>query len=476
MEIDYSKTMIDKVKRFVEQNQMLQPGDFVAAGVSGGADSVCLLLILRELQKDIPFELTVVHVNHKIREEAGEDAAFVEELCSRLGCDFHYAEYDVKQYAAGKNLSEEEAGRELRYQAFREILEAAGVDKEHGKIAVAHNQNDNAETVLFHLFRGTGLAGLSGIRPVRENVIRPLLCVSRGEIEAYLAGRQVSYCIDRTNNEDTYTRNRIRHHILRYAEEHISSCAGEHICDTSVMMREAHEYIRKNAQCAFDRCVQWENHTLRADVSEFLKEEPFLQKEILLLAVEQLTTHRKDISACHIQAFHNLFLQEGNRGTDLPGGLQAYREYGQVVLAGRRSEPDGQLYVELQPPDTVELPDGAVLKSRIFPADVVENKKDIPQKAYTKWFDYDKIIESLVLRTRRTGDYLIINRQGNRKTLKEYLIEEKIPKSLRDRLPVLADGNHVLWVAGHRISEHYKVDQQTKTVLEIQMTGGTYDG
>ena len=468
--------MIDKVKRFIEQNQMLQPGDFVAAGVSGGADSVCLLLILRELQKEIPFELTAVHVNHRIREEAGEDAAFVEELCRSLGCAFRYVEYDVKQYAAAKGISEEEAGRELRYQAFRETLETSGADREHGKIAVAHNQNDNAETVLFHLLRGTGLAGLSGIRPVRENVIRPLLCVSREEIEAYLAKRQVCYCIDRTNNEDTYTRNRIRHHILQYAEEHISNCAGEHIYDISVMMREAHEYIRKNARQAFDRCAQQKGDTLRMEVSVFLKEDPFLQKEILLLAVEQMTAHRKDISACHIQAIHDLFLQEGNRSADLPGRLQAYREYGQVVFAERQTRPEEAFYVELQPLDTVELPDGGVLKIRIFPAEGMQNRKDIPQKAYTKWFDYDKIIESLVLRTRRTGDYLIINRQGNRKTLKEYLIEEKIPKSLRDRLPVLADGNHILWVAGHRISEHYKIDEQTKTILEVQITGGTYDG
>ena len=455
---------------------MLQPGDFVAAGVSGGADSVCLLLILRELQKEIPFELTVVHVNHRIREEAGHDAAFVEELCRRLGCDFRYVEYDVKQYAAAKGISEEEAGRELRYQAFRETVEASGADKEHGKIAVAHNQNDNAETVLFHLFRGTGLAGLTGIRPVRENVIRPLLCVSREEIESYLAKRQVRYCIDRTNNEDTYTRNRIRHHILQYAEDHISSRAGEHIYDTSVMLTEEHEYIRKNARQAFDRCVQRKGNTLRMAVSSFLKEDSFLQKEILLLAVEQMTAHRKDISACHIQALHDLFLQEGNRRADLPGGLQGYREYGQVVLAERQTLQRKELYVELQPPETVELPYGGALKTGIIPIEGAQNRKDIPQKTYTKWFDYDKIVESLVLRTRKPGDYLIINGQGNRKSLKEYLIEEKIPKGLRDQLPVLADGNHILWVAGHRISEHYKIDEQTKTILEVQITGGTYDG
>ena len=176
--------MITSVMNYMNTYHMLQAGDTVAAGISGGADSVCLLFVLCTIRKHLPFRLIAVHVNHLIREEAGEDAAYVERLCREWGCPYRYVEEDVAGYARGNRMSVEEAGRFLRYRAFAQVLREA--DAPDGKIAVAHNQNDNAETVLFHLFRGSGLAGLSGIRPVRGNVIRPLLGTPRAEIEAFL--------------------------------------------------------------------------------------------------------------------------------------------------------------------------------------------------------------------------------------------------------------------------------------------------
>ena len=196
--------------------------------LSGGADSVCLFLMLCELAEEIDFHLAVVHVNHKIRPEAAADAAYVEELCKSRNIPFILEEKDVKEYAREKHLSEEEAGREVRYQAFEEALgkygSCSGEKEGQGRIAVAHNANDRAETMLFHLFRGTGLTGAGGIRAVRGHIVRPLLCLRREEIEEYLGKKGVFFCIDRTNLEDTYTRNRIRNHILPFAEKEI--CAG----------------------------------------------------------------------------------------------------------------------------------------------------------------------------------------------------------------------------------------------------------
>ena len=167
-----------KVKKYIIQHQMIMQGDFVAAGVSGGADSVCMLYLLKQLQKDIPYRLTAVHVNHQVREDADADASYVKKLCDKMEIPCYLKKVDMREYARQHKLSSEEAGRVLRYQAFKEVLHEQK-ESRHGKIAVAHNANDRAETMLFHMFRGSGLAGVGSIRPVRDQIIRPVLCLTR---------------------------------------------------------------------------------------------------------------------------------------------------------------------------------------------------------------------------------------------------------------------------------------------------------
>ncbi len=462
--------MIEKILEYINEHQMLQEGDTVVAGVSGGADSVCLLFVLLKIRETIPFRLTAVHMNHKIREEAGEDAAFVEALCGTWNCPYRYMEADVEAYALGHHMSCEEAGRFLRYQAFAQVLEEEGA--EDGKVAVAHNKNDHAETVLFHLLRGSGLAGLTGIHPVRGRVIRPLLCVTRPEIEAFLEENQLAYCIDKTNSEDTYTRNKIRHHMLAYAEQEVCSQAVSHIYDTSVIVREALAYVDCHTQMAMERCGVASEKDMIFDVAAFEKEEPLIQKQLLLMAMERLSENRKDISAVHIRLLLGLFTRQGNASVDLPCGLRAYREYGRVRLAGRERERAESAPGVLRIPGVTRW-GGYRFVCQLLP---YEKSQIIPQKTYTKWFDYDKISKYLVLRTRQSGDYLMTRGDGGRKSLKAYIIGEKIPQAERDRIPVLADGEHIVWVVGHRISGHYKTDRQTKTVLQIRVTGGSTDG
>lgn len=462
--------MIEKILEYINEHQMLQEGDTVVAGVSGGADSVCLLFVLLKIRETISFRLTAVHMNHKIREEAGEDAAFVEALCGTWNCPYRYMEADVEAYALGHHMSCEEAGRFLRYQAFAQVLEEEGA--EDGKVAVAHNKNDHAETVLFHLLRGSGLAGLTGIHPVRGRVIRPLLCVTRPEIEAFLEENQLAYCIDKTNSEDTYTRNKIRHHMLAYAEQEVCSQAVSHIYDTSVIVREALAYVDCHTQMAMERCGVASEKDMIFDVAAFEKEEPLIQKQLLLMAMERLSENRKDISAVHIRLLLGLFTRQGNASVDLPCGLRAYREYGRVRLAGRERERAESAPGVLRIPGVTRW-DGYRFVCQLLP---YEKSQIIPQKTYTKWFDYDKISKYLVLRTRQSGDYLMTRGDGGRKSLKAYMIGEKIPQAERDRIPVLADGEHIVWVVGHRISGHYKTDRQTKTVLQIRVTGGSTDG
>lgn len=473
-------TIFQKVKAYVEKYHMIAPGDRVVAGVSGGADSLCLFFMLFELSSEIDFQMKVVHVNHGIRREASSDAAYVRKLCEERNIPFILQEEQVKEFAHREKLSEEEAGRIVRYRAFEEALNTFA-DRGPGKIAVAHNANDRAETVLFHLFRGTGLTGAAGIRPVREQVIRPILCLSREEIEEYLREKKVTFCIDHTNMEDTYTRNRIRNHILPLAEAEVCKGAALHICEAADILLETEEYIREQTGKAFRECVLKEQEdTVVMDADRLNGMGAFIRKQILLEALERLTEKRKDITSAHIRAMTELLEKEGTKQISLPYGLKAVKEYKRLILQKQDkaiAEENGRRYPLLclapdEPEAVLEVPQlGTATLTLLRREDIKKDLKseDIPEKTYTKWFDYDKISKYAMFRTREKGDYLTINKGLSRKKLKDYMIGEKIPKHMRDRLYVLADGSHILWVPGHRISEYYKITEGTTQILQVQI-------
>lgn len=488
--------IFQKVKEYTDKYHMLAPGDIVVAGVSGGADSVCLFLMLRRMAEEMGFRLIVVHVNHGIRKEAAEDAAYVKELCGREGVPFVLAEEDVKAYAEREHLSEEEAGRKARYRIFEEVLkkyELAGDGLNQrkaigqGRIAVAHNANDRAETMLFHLFRGTGLTGAGGIRPVRGNVIRPLLCLQRGEIEEYLGEKGISFCIDRTNSEDTYTRNRIRNHIIPFAEKEVCHGAVAHMCGAADLFVEADDYIRRQAGKAYKNCMtESGRNKVVLDIGRLENEEPLIRKQVLLQCLEMITEGRKDITSVHMEEIGKLLLKQGNRQLSMPYGIKVRREYGHLILccgdekekSDRKALPEIAVKLSDYPEHTLELeiPGLGIAEFTVFLREnipfFIDKSKIISEKTYTKWLDYDRITKSLMFRTRKTGDYLTINKELSRKKLKDYMIEEKIPRNERENIYVLADGSHIIWVPGHRISEYYKITGETKHILKVQIRGG----
>ncbi len=491
------KNTEQKVFAYCEKHHMFKQGDSVVMGVSGGADSVCLLFVLLSLQKQLDLKLHVVHVNHGIRPDAGEDAAYVQSLCDKYEIPFTLVEKNIPKLAEELGCSEEEAGRRVRYQSFEQTLQKINVPEGCGRIAVAHNASDCAETMLFHLFRGTGLTGLGGIRPVRGQVVRPILCLEREEIEAYLEAYGVPFCHDSTNDSDDYTRNKIRHHILNYAEEEIvQGCVGN-MMRTADILTETEDYIEEQVCTARETCV---NHG-GVDVQNYLKLHKVIQKRLLLALLKELSPQHKDMGAVHVEALHSLFVREGNRCVHLPYGIRGIREYGRVLLErmdGSKSvctasnEPEGiasgglaisnnpefetRKEINIQKKDFMEKEphifymDGSqwIFRVIIVPPEGI-NCKDIPQNQYTKWFDYDKIKERLKIRTRMEGDYFTIRNGGElrHKKLKDYMIDEKIPPRRRDEMLLLAEGEHILWLAGYRISEYYKVDTSTKRILQV---------
>lgn len=467
--------MIEKVWRYVEEQHMLAEHDYVVAGVSGGADSVCLLYMLLELQKRICFTIHVVHINHMIRKEAGEDAAYVEALCRKYELPFTLICKDVEHEAKEQKKSCEEVGREIRYQAFYQVLqENAG--KRRGRIAIAHNKNDCCETFLFHLFRGSGLQGLSGIRPVRDDIIRPILCLEREEIEAFLQEKQISYCIDKTNLEDNYTRNRIRHHILPIANEQISSQAIMHIQEACERINEAYEFLEYVTKQACEECVRVDEKGIHILEEPFLALHKTIQGYCLREALTKAAGSKKDLEAVHITELGSLFSKQCGKKLNLPYNIVAWREYEGVRLEKNVQKKEEVLECFLLDPKQQErLVTGAPVCIILSPDEelkIVLKKgfswKNIPQKTYTKWLDYDKIKNSIVVRKRKKGDFLTINSFYQKKSLKAYFIDTKVPREDRDSIWLMADGSHVMWILGDRISSFYKVSEDTENVLEIQ--------
>ena len=500
--------MINEFMQYCSRHALLDTGENIVVGVSGGADSMCLLFLLQSVRERLGLHLAVVHVNHHLRESAGRDAEYVRGICGEWKIPCRICDCDVMQYAAGNHLSTEEAGRILRYQAFERTLQE--LFGGHGKIAVAHNRNDRAETVLFHLFRGSGLRGLTGIGAMREHVIRPILYLDRARIESLLQEAGIRYCTDETNAEDMYARNRIRNHIIPYADQYICNRVVEHINDAADMIAEVEEYMSAQAGDIYGKVTRMCDGGLFIDAPALQTHPVILQKYVVRECMGYLTPSRKDITAAHMESVYRLLSGDVGKRIHLPYHLEAVREYDGVrIVHGECSgcrgaeeitdvdltglKPGDELAVPLgnqwlvspaakgvfrepvsgSQGDGVDTDSGPEMVFRIFDR---ENEWNVPEKAYTKCFDYDKIKGFLTIRGRRKGDYLTIRGDENhpivRKRCQDYLVNEKIPRENRDRVLFLTEGEHVLWAVGLRISQYYKITDQTEKILQVQIRGG----
>lgn len=475
-----------RVMAYCRAQGLFAPGDGVVLGVSGGADSVCLLFSLHRLRRELGIRLYVVHVNHGIRPDAAQDGAYVEELCRRLEVPFTLVEEDVQALARRHRCSTEEAGRQARYQAFDREMER----RQARKVAVAHNAGDRAETMLFHLFRGTGLAGLGSIRPVRGQVVRPLLGLERREIEAYLEQRGISYCRDSTNESDAYTRNRIRRHILPYAEQEVCMGATAHLCRTADIFMEIEDYMEEQIRQAGRLCLDREGaFRLVIRGPAFGDLHPALQKGLLLSALKELSPAHRDMGAGQVSQVLELWMQPGNREIHLPQGIRAARIYDRIILERQQEAGPGAAQpfaLRISVPGILgesricEVPGGLLrltrwekedlYRKKILPVDFGEKSTNLLENRYTKWMDCDRMEGLLEWRTRRAGDYLEIRTPHGpgRKTVKSLFIDGKVPREERDGIPLLARGSHVLWVAGGRLCESCRIGKDTRQVLQVE--------
>ena len=462
--------VLDSMKKCMEEEPFsLMPEDGrILAAVSGGADSVCLLLALMELGYDV----SAVHVEHGIRgKESLEDCAYVRKLCEERKVDLLVVSVDVPARAGEYSLSMEEAARCARWEAIDAAAEKTGIHV----IATAHHQRDQAETVLWNLIRGSSLGGLGGIRPLRRDganvIIRPLISCERTQMEDYLRQRGVSWRTDSTNSDTAITRNAIRLKILPLLEQ-LNPGAVPHIASAASDLRQAEAYIREQAEQAYQDVILDDGNAreqdLTADRLALMRYPEVIRSRVLRRMTAQCCGGEKDLSRAHADALNHLVSGKSGHEIFLPKGLRAVSEEGILRLTRRNVEKNEQIvpldheggysFLARMNPFSEEASAGDST-IHIDVSFLTWRGEEVPKKKYTKYLAYDTMAPYPVLRTRRDGDYLIVNSASGRKKLKDYLIDEKVPRLRRDCIPLIAQGSHILWVIGMRISEGAKVSR-----------------
>ena len=459
--------LMKRVLEYIEEHNLINNGDNIVVGLSGGADSVCLLYILTIIKKEKDIHIKAVHINHMIREIAPRDEDFSRNLSYQLNVDYVSDKTDCIAVAKRDSISVEEAGRNERYRIFKEAGDKTFGDGNY-KIAVAHHMDDLAETFIFNMTRGTGIAGLTSVKPVSGNVIRPLLCITKKDIEEILSDAGLKHVEDETNSLDDYARNKIRHNVIPVLNE-ITSSATKHIAMLSERLLDIEDYLYNETDTAYQNCC-----SVKISGNGITEKEVMISNDINTLhrAIALRVIHRalievagraRDISSVQIEAVNNLFDLDIGKKRDLIYNIEAVREKDGVLIR-KKTKVDGEKNEDVNSDDSGNLLESArkclslTVKDRDF-------SQNIPTDLYTKWFDYDKIENCPSVRFRENGDYLVINDDGQRKLLSDYMINEKIEAKERDTIPLLTDGNHVMWVVGHRISAAYKVSDSTKRVL-----------
>lgn len=456
---------MDRVLEYMKKFNMVESGDKIVVGVSGGADSLALLHILNKIKDDFSLELAVAHVHHGLRgEDADKDAKFVEGICRDWQIPFYIKKADVRKLASKWGLSEEEAGRKVRYDFFEQILK----EIKGQKIALAHHRDDQAETILYNLIRGTGLKGLQGMKPVREGkIIRPLLQVSRQQIEAYCRENNLEYRIDLTNEENIYTRNRIRNVLIPYIQENFNPNFSENLVRMGDIIREEEEFLSHYSNQLFQKWAKALDGEVRIPIDFFISNPKAISRRVIRLAIEKLVESMADISFIHTEEVLNIALYSSTGSmVDLPKNLKAKKDYEAIVIFDDRKSRDipsfqypiaipGKLYIK-------EL-DMEIVCQQVEKPDVL--RKGI----WCIYIDRDRIQGELVVRNRRDGDRFQPFGMKGTKKLKDYFIDRKIPREERGAIPLVVDDRNIIWVVGHQINDQYKVTQNTKNVLQFKI-------
>ena len=445
------------VRAYIAQEELIPPGTRVLAALSGGADSVCLFVLLRELSREIPFSLRAVHVHHGLRESADRDLSYCEELCAKSGIPLSVCRVDVRA-ALSCGGGTEETARKLRYDAFEEVCRAWEEEEDlpagSVRIAAAHHLEDQAETVLFRLCRGSSVRGLAGMRSRAGRIIRPLLSVTRAQIEEELRARHLAWCEDETNGDPDFARNALRLQVFPVLKEKVNAASAQHMAAFAEEAALLEDFLRQETDRAMERCCP--DGPGQVELKELLSCAPILRRHVLYRCLSAAAGREKDLEEAHVVSLEKLCESSGTGSLSMPGQVLVQKRYGVLYFL---KEGAG-----MPAPDC--FPESAcAYRISVFPFSGQMEK--VPRGMYTKWFDYDKIGTLPEFRTRREGDRIVLETDGTAKSLARFMLDEKIPAQLRGRMVLPFRGQDVLWIPGGRISAAFRIGQDTKRVLEL---------
>lgn len=459
--------MYNLVKENILEKNLIVEGDNILLGLSGGPDSVFLFHNLRKFKEILNFNLYASHINHMYRgEDAIHDEEFVRELCNKYNIKLFVKRKHAGEYAKELKVTEEEAGRILRYSFFKENLSRVG----EGKIAVAHNLNDQAETVLQRIIRGSGIDGLSAMTFKNENIVRPMLNVTKSQVLEYLHANNYEYCIDKTNLHDIYGRNKIRLNLIPYLEKDFNPNIQNSLFRMSEAMERDKKIIDKYVDLKFKEVLlEKQNQKVILSLSTLKELDRGESGRIIRRAVEEIKGNTVNLEMKHVD-YALEFIKNGTTGKkiNLAEGFTIEISYDNFIINMNRNKnvennKEFQYNIELNSPLYIPEVNKTMILKKI---DVTEfNNQDKDSVS----LDFDLIKGMLVVRNRKSGDSIIPCGMTGSKKIKDIFIDLKIPKDERDNKLIIADDVNILWLEGFRIHNSYKVSNSTKNILNIKL-------
>ncbi len=460
--------MLTKIKKTIKKYSLLNAGDNVLVAVSGGPDSVCLLASLHALSSGLGISLRIAHLDHMFRgEESANEARFVARLAEKLGIPSAVEKIDVPAFCRERGVSPQAGAREARYAFLARVARATGASR----IATGHTATDQAETFLMRILRGAGVSGLAAIPPKRDDVIRPLIEVTREEVLDYLSSNDLPFVSDPSNAKPLYTRNRIRMDVLpvlkRFNPRIIEALASE-----AALLRDEDEAMETHSSALASEIISREKDAVVLKETEFNALQPALRRRLLRKTAALAGTDPSGLSSVQIdEALSFMAGARTGRTMRLPHGLSIEREYGAFVI--NSAAPAKAFCHAVTAPGLTAVPELGMEVELTLSGGTKKNGKT--NYLWQAAFDYDKIGARFMIRNRRPGDWFCPSgMEGRHKKLQDYLVDEKVPRRRRDRVPLLLAGENVLWVVGLRTDERFLARQGTKNVLVV--TVRTFNG
>jgi tRNA(Ile)-lysidine synthase len=458
----------DKVLTTIKEYKMFNLSDRVLIGVSGGPDSMCLLNILCELREKLNISVSVAHINHCLRgAESDMDEELVKNFCNNHALNFYSKKIDITVLSQKEGISCEAAGRKARYEFFKEVSDKYN----YQKVAIAHNSNDLAETVLMRIMRGTGIEGLVGIKAIRDNFyVRPLINCTRFEIEDYCIKNSINFRIDKTNLENIYTRNKIRLDLIPYIEKNFNKNIIGALNRLSHTVKLDNDYLEAVAYEKYKKYCEKYLEMVIINLEAFHEPEAILSR-IIRFAIIDLKGDVYNIEKTHICDVINLQKKSTGKTKVLPGNILIENVYGVIHISmlkniQAKDSVSNVLYINKK---NIINNLGVKVDLRIILKDEYLN---VPKQNLIQHFDYDKITKEITIRKRREGDRFIPLGMNGSKKLKDLFIDLKVSKDKRDLVSIVCFGDDIAWVVGYRVSDKFKITKETKNILEIKIESG----